>query len=120
MSLVWLIDHNLPHTFYRVLREKNIRCQTTGFAKLGHLENGKLTQAAIAAGFKAIITRDKTFAVAAKDVLINYSNFSIVVIQYNQSPKETLGARFEKALEKYGMIMPKAGSGFWPENDEYF
>ena len=117
---MWLIDHNLPHTFYRVLKEKNISCQTTSFAKLGHLENGVLTRAAIDAGFTAIITRDKSFPTAAQDVLAKHPTIAVVIIRYNQSPRETLQFRFEEALAKYGMIKPAVGTSYWPGSDQVF
>jgi len=129
---MWLLDKNLPKAFYLELSSRNIRCQSAGSISLdfigrpdltlGNLENGALTRAAVSLGFKALLTRDKTYAIDAKAALAEHRPFLVVVILFEQSPHDTLRARFAGALDTFGQITSGAADqiSHWPPGRKPF
>jgi hypothetical protein len=111
---MWPLDHNLPHIFYAVLKDRKLECQSANYAGFDALTNGSLTSAAVSAGFTAILTRDVNFPVDAKEALDQYPDFCVVIVRFKQHPPATLRQRFENSLDTLGKIAPVAGVCYWP------
>jgi hypothetical protein len=57
---MWLLDVNLPTGLLALLRGCGISCDTTANRGWRDLTNGLLAEAAFGAGFRVILTRDRS------------------------------------------------------------
>ena len=79
-----LLDHNLPHQLRDLLASFGTQSESTKYRSWETLRNGELVSAAHAAGFKAIITRDRKFAESAAKALTKFPEMAIVIVRLNQ------------------------------------
>lgn len=93
---MWLLDVNLPNGLRSVLQEYGIESHTTVYKGWRDLGNGALAKVAVAAGFKAILTRDKLFGESAAKALDTFPELSVVIIRIPQSRAETYLINFRK------------------------
>jgi Domain of unknown function (DUF5615) len=81
---MWLLDANLPVQLVQLLNELGIAAETSAARGWNTLSNGALVRAATAAGFSALLTRDRLFAQAAASELRSHPDFAIVQIRLPQ------------------------------------
>lgn len=95
---MWLLDANVPRRLAGVLRQlAGIEVETAQSRGWGHLKNGALVEAAAAAGFVCILTRDRLFSEAAARSLKRLTTFSVVLIRIPQSRWTEFESEFKRA-----------------------
>ncbi len=92
---MWLLDFNLPNGLRTVLQKFRIKSHTTVHQGWRNLGNGALSQAAISAGFRVILTRDKLFGESAAKALQMYPQLCVVILKIPQSKAESSLASFK-------------------------
>jgi len=109
-----LLDHNLPHQLRDLLSEFGVEAESTRYHAWETLRNGDLVSAAHAAGFTAIITRDRKFAESAAKALKKFPSMAIVIVRLNQRAWHTYRDAFRTAWLA-APIAPQPGKvSEWP------
>ena len=62
MPPMWLLDVNIPKKVALLVGEFGIKADSAGDRGWGGLTNGALVEAAVDAGFKCVLTRDRLSA----------------------------------------------------------
>ena len=83
---MWLLDANMDVHLVSVLTGFNISCDTAGKRGWKALSNGDLVNAAVAAGFRCLLTRDQLFGESASRALKLFPQFGVVVVNVPQRP----------------------------------
>src|SRR5438045_3243303 len=81
---MWLLDVNMPKKVTQLLAEFGIEAHTADDKGWGALKNGALVEAAIQAGFRCILTRDKLFSQSAARALERFPEFCVVLVTIPQ------------------------------------
>jgi len=111
---MWLLDVNMPRQLNGLLGEFGISAETANNRGWGTLVNGELIEAAAAAGFDCLLTRDRLFGESAGKSLKRYSSFSIVIVTLPQVRAPQFLASFREEWIK-APISPAPGQvQFWP------
>jgi len=83
---MWLPDANMDVHLVSVLAGFNISCDTARKREWQALSKGDLVNAAVAAGFCCLLTRDRLFGESASRVLKMFPQFGVVVVDVPQRP----------------------------------
>jgi predicted nuclease of predicted toxin-antitoxin system len=111
---MWLLDVNLPNGLLRLLQSFGIACDTTVRRGWRALTNGELATAALAGGFRVVLTRDREFGASAGTVLAQSPELAIVVVTIPPAREAVYLEAFE-ARWRERMITPVPGSVIqWP------
>ena len=111
---MWLLDVNLPNGLVALLTREGISCDTAVRRGWRHLTNGALAEAAFAAGFRVILTRDRLFGSAAGKRLQSLPELATVVVTLRQAREATYLIEFE-ACWRRARITPISGQIIeWP------
>ena len=105
---MWLLDVNMPRQLKALLADLGIPADTANARGWGTLVNGDLLEAAAAAGFKCLLTRDRLFGQSASRHLKRYPSFSIVLVLLPQVRAPQFLASFRAAWEQ-SPIAPTPG-----------
>lgn len=81
---MWLLDANMDVHLAPVLRGLGIDCDTAGNRGWKALSNGDLVKAAVEAGFRCLLTRDRLFGESAARALRSFPHFAVVVVNIPQ------------------------------------
>jgi hypothetical protein len=81
---MWLLDANMDVHLASVLIGLEINCDTAGKRGWKALSNGDLVKAAVDAGFRCLLTRDRLFGVSASRALKLFPQFAVVVVNIPQ------------------------------------
>ena len=111
---MWLLDANMDVHLVALLSDFGIPCDTAGNRGWQALSNGDLGTAAVKAGFRSMLTRDRLFGESASRALKSFPQFAIVVIGIPQQRWQQYRVRFvEQWAER--PIEPVAGQLIhWP------
>ena len=111
---MWLLDVNLPNGLLRLLQSVGIACDTTVRREWRELTNGELAVAALAAGFRVILSRDRGFGASAGTLLAQSPELAIVIVTIPQAREAVYLEAFE-ARWRERAIVPVPGSVIqWP------
>ena len=80
-SPTWLLDVNMPRRLAALLESEGIKTDTDTARGWGNLSNGALLEAAAAAGFRSILTRDRLFGASAS-AFERFPEFSVVLVTF--------------------------------------
>jgi predicted nuclease of predicted toxin-antitoxin system len=109
-----LLDHNLPHQLQDVLATYGVKAETAASRGWERLRNGELVEAAHAAGFDTIFTRDLKFGESASTSLKALPTMALVVIKLPQRSWNLYANAFRTAWSQ-APVRPQPGQGvFWP------
>jgi hypothetical protein len=111
---MWLLDVNMPRQVVDKLGVLRIEAHAAESRGWGQLGNGQLVEAAIAAGFTCLLTRDRLFGQSAARALKRFPGFCVVVVTIPQLRGPEFIAEFEL---QWGAapIKPEAGNLiYWP------
>ncbi len=81
---MWLLDANMDVHLAPVLTGLGISCDTAGKRGWRALSNGDLVKAAVDAGFRCLLTRDRLFGESASRALKLFPQFAVVVVNIPQ------------------------------------
>jgi hypothetical protein len=81
---MWLLDANMDVHLAPVLTGLGITCDTAGKRGWKTLSNGELVKAAVEAGFRCLLTRDRLFGESASRALKLFPKFAVVVVNIPQ------------------------------------
>jgi len=81
---MWLLDANMDVHLASVLTGFQIECDTAGNRGWKALSNGNLVKAAVGAGFRCLLTRDRLFGESASRALKLFPHFAVVVVNIPQ------------------------------------
>jgi hypothetical protein len=81
---MWLLDANMDVHLASVLTGFGIRCDTAGNRGWKALSDGDLVRAAVDAGFRCLLTRDRLFGESASLTLKLFPQFAVVVVNIPQ------------------------------------
>ena len=81
---MWLLDVNMPKKLGSLLGERGIEAHSADDRGWGGLTNGALVEAAIQAGFRCILTRDRLFSESAARALRRFPEFCVVLVTIPQ------------------------------------
>ena len=81
---MWLLDANMDVHLASVLTGLGIDCDTAGNRGWKALSNGELVKAAVDAGFRCLLTRDRLFGESASRALKLFPRFAVVVVNIPQ------------------------------------
>jgi hypothetical protein len=81
---VWLLDANMDVHLASILAGFGIVCDTAGDRGGKALSNGNLVKAAVDAGFRCLLTRDRLFGESASRALKSFPQFAVVVVNVPQ------------------------------------
>lgn len=113
---MWLLDVNLPNGLTSLLSRLGFACESSIARGWRALTNGDLASAAIAAGFRVILTRDREFATSAERILVHLPDLAIVVVTIPQAREAAYVAAFEEHWRERP-IVPRAGTVVeWPSS----
>ena len=97
---MWLLDANMDVHLASVLTGLGIHCDTAAKRGWKALSNGDLVRAAVDAGFRCLLTRDRLFGESASHALKSFPQFAVVVVNIPQRPwaeyREQFVARWTK------------------------
>lgn len=111
---MWLLDHNLPVQLRLTLADLGMSSETVVSRGWAKLRNGELVSAAYQSGFRVLLTRDRGFAVAAAPVLLQFTDFALVVVRLPQRSWRLYESAFRTAWS-VGRIEPLPGRVIeWP------
>ena len=111
---MWLLDVNLPTALVGLLRVYGVSAGTAADRGWRALTNGALAQAAVQAGFRVLLARDRGFGVAAVNVLSALPELAVVVVTLPQAREEVYLTAFAEAWHREG-IQPIPGAIIeWP------
>lgn len=96
---MWLLDANMPVQLVTLLRELGIEANSAVACGWNTLGNGALVNAAVAANFTALLTRDRLFGESAAQALRVHSEFCIVRITLPQLRANQFLAAFHAVAE---------------------
>lgn len=114
MTLMLLLDVNIPLAIKAFLEKQGLRTNTAESQGWRELENGDLVSAAMAVGFRCLLTRDKRFSKSASKALNKSPEFSVVILVIAQVKEPLYLKSFEEAWKK-SPITPVPGKVIlWP------
>jgi hypothetical protein len=101
---MWLLDANMDVHLLAVLNDYGIACDTAANCGWKALSNGDLVTAAVKAGFRCMLTRDRLFGESAARALKSFPQFAVVVVGVPQQRWQQYRERFvemwaEKPIE---------------------
>ena len=111
---MWLLDVNMPRQLKALLADLGIPADTANARGWGTLVNGDLLEAAAAAGFKCLLTRDRLFGQSASRHLKRYPSFSIVLVLLPQVRAPQFVASFKAAWERTPITPTPGQVQSWP------
>jgi predicted nuclease of predicted toxin-antitoxin system len=103
-----LLEQNLPHQLRDLLGEFGVQAESTRYRGWETLRNGDLVSAATAAGFTAIVRRDRKFAESAAKALAGFPAMAVVIVRLDQRGWQSYREAFRIAWQK-APISPHAG-----------
>jgi len=111
---MWLLDANMPLQLIGFLSGLGINADSAITRGWSTLSNGALVGAAVQAGFKTLLTRDRLFGESASRTLRTYPEFCVVLITLPQLRSTALLRVFKTAWDKQ-RIVPVPGRAIeWP------
>ncbi|HEV2690849.1 MAG TPA: DUF5615 family PIN-like protein [Bryobacteraceae bacterium] len=111
---MWLLDANMDVHLVAELSKFGIQSDTAANRGWKVLSNGELVNAAVAAGFECLLTRDQLFGESAARALRAFPEFGVVVVTLEQQPWAKYRQRFLDAW-KSSPIQPSPGRlTHWP------
>ena len=81
---MWLLDANMDVHLVPVLTSLGVPCDSAGNRGWKALSNGNLVKAAVDAGFRCLLTRDRLFGESASRALRLLPQFAVVVVNIPQ------------------------------------
>jgi hypothetical protein len=81
---MWLLDANMDVHLASFLAGLEIACDTAANRGWKALSNGDLVKAAVDAGFRCLLTRDRLFGESASRALKLFPQFAVVVVNIPQ------------------------------------
>jgi hypothetical protein len=111
---MWLLDANMPLQLVVFLRDLGIEADSAVARGWNTLSNGRLVEAAVAANFAALLTRDRMFGTSALSALRKYPEFGVVRVTLAQTRAPQFLSAFQSAWQR-DPIRPVAGRTIdWP------
>jgi hypothetical protein len=111
---MWLLDANMDVHLVSVLSDFGVRCDTAGNRGWKALSNGDLVSAAVSAGFRCLLTRDRLFGESASRALKSFPQFAVIVVHIPQQRWQQYRERFIVQWTEHP-IEPIAGEMIlWP------
>jgi len=95
---MWLLDVNMPLRVAATLGKFGIEVYPAESRGWNGLTNGELVEAAVQAGFTAVLTRDRLFSESAARALRRFPQFSVVLIAIPQLRGPQFLEEFEARL----------------------
>jgi len=111
---MWLLDVNLPTGLLSLLRGCGITCDTTANRGWRDLTNGLLAEAAVGAGFRVILTRDRLFGTSASRALGALPELAVVVVTLPQARAAAYLSEFRAHWEQQPIEPVAGGVVEWP------
>jgi predicted nuclease of predicted toxin-antitoxin system len=111
---MWLLDVNMPRRLTSLLRELGIESATAQSRGWDSLSNGKLLDAAAAAGFSCLLTRDRLFGESASRTLKRFREFAIVLVTLQQLRERAFLDAFRDAWHTHAMSPIPGRITSWP------
>lgn len=111
---MWLLDINIPAQVGPVLRSLGVSFKFAVNQGWGRLTNGDLVEAAHAAGFSCILTKDARFDESAKKSLKKFPKFAIVRLALPQQPGRKYAESFQAAWQKSPIVPIPGQLVIWP------
>jgi predicted nuclease of predicted toxin-antitoxin system len=111
---MWLLDVNMPKQLMVLLESQGIKTDTAAARGWGNLNNGALLEAAAAAGFRSILTRDRLFGESASRALRRFPEFSIVLITLPQLRAQRFLEAFQAAWSLAPIVPAPGELSVWP------
>ena len=113
---MWLLDVNLPTALVGLLRDHGVSAGTAADRGWRALTNGALAHAAVQAGFRVLLTRDRGVGVSAANVLFALPELAVVVVTLPQAREELYLAAFAEASHRE-RLQPVPGAIIqWPSS----
>jgi hypothetical protein len=81
---MWLLDANMDVHLASILTALGIECDTAGNRGWKALSNGNLVKAAVDAGFRRLLTRDRLFGEICFPGAQAFPHFAVVVVNIPQ------------------------------------
>jgi len=111
---MWLLDANIPLQLVNLLEALGIEADSAIARGWNTLSNGLLVQAAVEAGFTALLTRDKLFGRSASRVLARYQQFCVVHVTLPQTRAALFLSAFRSAWENAPIVLTSGQLIDWP------
>ena len=109
-----LLNVNIPLAVKAFLEAQGLKADTAESRGWRELENGDLVSAAMKAGFRCLLTRDKRIANSAAKALSHFPEFSIIILVIAQVKEPQYLKNFEEAWKK-SPLKPASGKVLdWP------
>ena len=108
---MWLLDVNMPKKAGSLLGEFGIEAHGADARGWGGLTNGALVEAAIRAGFRCILTRDRLFSESA---LRRFPDFRVVLVTIPQLRGPEFLEQFRSAWERSPVHLVAGQLLRWP------
>ena len=105
---MWLLDVDMPRQLVVPLESQGIKTDTAVARGWGNLSNGVLLEAAAAAGFRSLLTRDRLFGESASRALKRFPEFSVVLVTLPQLRAQRFLEAFQAAWSA-APIVPAPG-----------
>jgi len=97
---MWLLEANIDVHLVSVLAGFDISCDTAGQRGWKSLSNGELARAAVDAGFKCLLTRDRLFGESASQALKQFPEFEVVVVNVLAAALATISRGIPCSMEE--------------------
>jgi hypothetical protein len=111
---MWLLDANMDVHLAALLTELGVSCETAGKCGWKTLSNGDLVAAAMAGGYRCLLTRDRLFGESASRALNAFPEFAVVVVNLPQRRWQPYREQFLRTWDA-NPIEPIAGQLIrWP------
>jgi len=111
---MWLLDVNMPLRVAATLDKFGIQAHPAESRSWNGLTNGQLVEAAVQAGFTAVLTRDRLFSESATRALQRFPQFSVILITIPRLRGPQFLEEFDRAWER-SPIRPVPGKALsWP------
>jgi len=111
---MWLLDVNMPRQLVALLESEGIKTDTAAARGWGNLSNGALLEAAAAAGFRSILTRDRLFGASASRALRRFPEFSVVLVTLPQLRAQRFLEAFQAAWSAAPIVPAPGELSVWP------
>jgi hypothetical protein len=111
---MWLLDVNMPKKLEAVPGGLGIHAECADYRGWGGLTDGTLVEAAVQAGFRCVLTRNRLFSESASGALKRFPTFCVVLVTIPQLRGPEFLTHFQSAWER-SPVQPVEGELMrWP------
>lgn len=111
---MWLLDANVPAKLALLLQQLGVEAATAQSRGWGGLSNGDLLDAAAAAGFSCVLTRDRLFGQSAGRSLKRFPIMSVVLLTLPQLRERQFLEAFRAAWQVAPALLVPGQVTSWP------